>query len=123
MENTRVKIGDIAENVGTPLAFTGKILGALTKYNIVNSYTGPNGGFDIDRKRMKEIKVSDIVYAIDGDGVYSGCALGLNECSSAQPCPLHNRFVKVRSELKNLLETTSVYDLALGLKTGKSKLL
>jgi Rrf2 family protein len=120
LEGKRVKIDDVVENSGSPTAFTGKILGTLTKHNIVNSLTGPHGGFYIEPGRMKKIRTSDIVFAIDGDTVYNGCALGLTECSNAEPCPMHDKFVKVRNELKRMLETTTVYDLAIGLKSGKT---
>lgn len=120
LEGKRVKIGDVVENAGSPAAFTGKVLGALTKYNIVQSFTGPRGGFYIEPGRMKRIKVGDIVFAIDGDSVYNDCGLGLAECSNVQPCPMHDKFSRVRTELKKMLETTTVYDLAMGLKSGKA---
>ncbi len=120
LEGKRVKIVDVVENSGSPAAFTGKVLGSLTKHNIVHSLTGPHGGFYIDPGRMKRIRASDIVFAIDGDTVYNGCALGLTECSNTQPCPMHDKFVKVRNELKKMLETTTVHDLAIGLKSGKT---
>jgi Rrf2 family iron-sulfur cluster assembly transcriptional regulator len=123
LKDERVKIGDIVENVGSPEAFTAKILGALTKHDIVKSYTGPYGGFKIDTNRMKITKVSEIVFAIDGDSIYNGCGLGLSECSNVQPCPMHNKFVKIRGELKIMLETTTIYDLAIGLKSGESILM
>lgn len=123
MQDERVKIGDISESVGSPEAFTAKILGALVKWNIVRSQTGPSGGFYIDKHRMKEISVSEIVAAIDGDSIYNGCGLGLSECSNTQPCPMHHKFVKVRAQLKAMLETTTVYDLAMGLKSGKTILI
>lgn len=123
MDGKRVKIGDVVENSGSPEAFTAKVLGSLTKYQIVNSYTGPNGGFFIDVKDMKKIKMSDIVNAIDGDSLYNGCGMGLSECSKAQPCPMHDKFIKVRKEIKEMLTTTTVYDLALGLKSGKTVLM
>ncbi|MDP2089650.1 MAG: Rrf2 family transcriptional regulator [Flavobacteriaceae bacterium] len=123
LKDERVKIGDIVENVGSPEAFTAKILSALTKHDIVKSYTGPYGGFEIDTAIMKRIKVSEIVFAIDGDSIYNGCGLGLSECSNIQPCPMHDKFVKVRGELKIMLETTTIYDLAIGLKSGKTILI
>ncbi|GMU19869.1 MAG: hypothetical protein AMXMBFR12_10600 [Candidatus Babeliales bacterium] len=123
MDGKRVKIGDVVENSGSPEAFTAKVLVSLTKYHIVNSYTGPNGGFFIDVKDMKKIKMSDIVNAIDGDSLYNGCGMGLSECSKTQPCPMHDKFIKVRKEIKEMLTTTSVYDLALGLKSGKTVLI
>lgn len=123
LDNNRVKIGDVAENTGTPEAFTAKILGTLTKHDIVHSTKGPYGGFEIDIQRMKQIKISEIVYAIDGDNVYNGCALGLSECNAAKPCPMHDKFIKIRSELKRMLETTTIYDLATKITSGKSILI
>lgn len=123
MQGRKVKIGDIVTHSGSPEAFTGKILSTLSRHNIVSSQTGPYGGFSIDKENMRDIKISDIVYAIDGDAVYTECALGLKECSHTHPCPMHHKFVKVRNELKKVLETTSLYDLATGLKEGKTLLI
>jgi len=123
LEGRRVNIGDVVEHSGSPKAFTAKVLGELTKHNIVNSHTGPNGGFDIEPKQIKQIKMSDIVRAIDGDSIYNGCGLGLDECNSAEPCPMHHKFVDIRKEIKKMLTSTSIYDLALGLKSGKTVLM
>lgn len=122
VEGNRVKIGDVAKYAASPEAFTGKVLGVLVKHNIVNSHTGPGGGFDISSQQMKQTKISDIVKAIDGDDAYLGCVLGLSECSEDTPCPIHDKFVKVRAELRQVLETMTVYDLAMSLKAGKSVL-
>lgn len=123
LEGNRVKIGDVAQHTGSPEAYTAKILGALTKYNIVHSLKGPYGGFEMVSSRMDQIKISEIVYAIDGDGFFTGCTLGLHECSDTEPCPMHHRFLKVRKEIKRILESTSVYDLATQLKAGKTRLM
>ncbi len=120
LQGNRVKIGDVAGHADSPEAFTAKILGTLTKHGIVNSTKGPYGGFDIDPEKLKEIKISDIVDAIDGDSVYKGCALGLDSCNADEPCPMHDKFVKVRNELRKMLETTTVLNLATKLKSGKA---
>lgn len=123
LDNKRVKIGDVATNTNSPHAFTAKIMGTLNKHNIVNSVKGPYGGFEIDNNRMKQIKISEIVSIIDGDSIYNGCGLGLSECDANAPCPLHEHFVSIRSELKQMLEQTSIFDLATKLKAGESTLL
>ncbi|MBS1642638.1 MAG: Rrf2 family transcriptional regulator [Bacteroidetes bacterium] len=123
LNNTRVKIGDVAENTGSPEAFTAKILSTLTKHNMLHSLKGPYGGFEIEEKKMKQIKISEIVYAIDGDAIYNGCGLGLDKCNALKPCPIHDKFVKIRSELKKMLETTTIHELATKIKTGKSILI
>ena len=123
LQGSRVKITDVADHSNSPEAFTAKILGMLTKQGIVNSLKGPYGGFDISVDKMKEIKISEIVDAIDGDTVYKGCALGLYSCDANDPCPMHDRFAGVRSELRKMLETTTVFELATKLKSGKATLM
>ncbi len=122
LKEKRVKIGEISENTELPEPFTAKILGVLNKHGIVHSQTGPNGGFLIEKDKMKDIKISEIVNAIDGDAIYNGCGLGFEACNADKPCPMHHKFVKVRSEMKKMLTSTSIYDLAIGFKSGKTVL-
>jgi DNA-binding IscR family transcriptional regulator len=60
----------------------------------------------------------DIVSAIDGDNIFRGCALGLEKCNENLPCPVHDKFKIIRDNLKEMLETTSIFELSLGLKEG-----
>lgn len=115
LQDKRVKVQDIIQEIDTPLAFTAKILQALAKNKIIISHTGPNGGFEIEKSKMKKIRLSEIVFSIDGDDIYNGCGLGLSKCSPEKPCPIHHKFAIVRDKLKNMLETTSLYDLAIGI--------
>lgn len=117
-QDKRVGIKDIAKEIDSPEAFTAKILQQLSKNNIVNSIKGPNGGFEIGKQEMHKIKLSKIVSAIDGDTIYKGCGLGFKQCSEKQPCPVHDKFKVVRNELRNMLETTTILELSLGLKSG-----
>lgn len=117
-----MKIKEVAESNNLPVAFTAKLMGLLSKHNLIQSQTGPNGGFYLDHKTMNEIKLSQIVEAIDGDFVYKGCGLGLDYCDDNNPCPLHDEFKEIRDNLKEMLENTSIYDLALKVKLGQSVL-
>ncbi|MCM4154726.1 Rrf2 family transcriptional regulator [Gramella sp. AN32] len=118
LEGKRVSLKEIASEIDSPVAFTAKILHQLAKNDILESVKGPYGGFQIQKERIDAIKLADIVYAIDGDSIYKGCALGFNECNAKQPCPLHDKFVGIRDELKHMLENTSLYELASGLEVG-----
>ncbi len=118
MQDKRVSLKGISKKIDSPEAFTAKVLQMLAKNNIIKSVKGPNGGFDMDKKQMAKIKLSDIVYAIDGDSIYRGCGLGLKECSEKRPCPLHDKFKSIREELTSMLETISIYELSIGLKDG-----
>lgn len=123
LEGERVKIGEVSRGIKAPEAFTAKILTSLINKKILESKKGPYGGFIIDRNKISEIKVSEIVSAIDGDDIYTGCGLGLDECDSNQPCPMHDKFIKIRGDLREMLETTTIFDLASGLKSGKTLLI
>lgn len=118
LEGRRVSVTEIAEEIGSPVAFTAKILQQLTRNNIVNSVKGPTGGFEIERKDMDAVKLNMIVKAIDGDQIYIGCGLGLKECNASKPCPLHDKFVDIRNNLRKMLQNTSLYELATGLEVG-----
>lgn len=117
------KIGakKIAKAIGSPEAFTGKILQELTKNNIVKSIKGPYGGFLIEEVEMKKIKLKDVIRVLDGNKTYSGCGLGLELCSEKEPCFLHFQFKKVRRELKKMLNENSIYDVALTNKKFRIK--
>lgn len=118
LEGKRVSLKEIASEIDSPVAFTAKILHQLAKHNILESMKGPYGGFQIEKERIDDIKLTDIVYAIDGDSIYNGCALGFDECNANKPCPLHEKFVGIRSDLKRMLQNTSLFEVATGLEVG-----
>ena len=119
-KDKRVSLKDIAKEIGSPVAFTAKILQELSKNKIIDSVKGPSGGFQIEQKRIHKIKLSHIVLAIDGDSIYKGCGLGLKECSEKVPCPVHNQFKAIRNNIISMLENTNLSDLSLGLKDGST---
>lgn len=114
----RVGIKDIAKAIDSPEPFIAKILQQLSKDQIIESVKGPSGGFSMDKKVLKNLKLSQIVLAIDGDAIYRGCGLGFKQCSEKTPCPVHNKFKIVRDELKNMLENTSIKELSINLEKG-----
>lgn len=115
IKDTRVNIVDVADAIGSPTAFTGKILQRLVRGGILNSKKGPNGGFAIPKENISKITLKEIVTTIDGDSVYNGCGLGLAKCNDDKPCPLHKEFSPVRVKLTIMLEQTTLEDLAIQL--------
>lgn len=114
----RVSLKEIADEIASPMAFTAKILQQMSKNEIIDSVKGSMGGFEIDRVKMDQVKLADIVFALDGNKVYEGCGLGLPKCNANKPCPVHDRFVEIRNNLKQMLENTSLYEMTVGLEVG-----
>ena len=110
--NKKVSISAISEAIDSPQAFTAKVLQQLTKHKIVQSIKGPFGGFFIEEKNLKTIVLSYIVEVLDGNGIYTGCGLGLQQCNDKEPCPLHFKFIQIRENLKKMLENTTLLELS-----------
>ncbi len=122
LRNRRVSLKEISQEVGSPMAFTAKILHQLAKNDILESTKGPSGGFQISMERIHTIKLADLVLAIDGNSIYEGCGLGLRKCNASKPCPVHFKFSVIRKELKTMLQGTSLFELAQDLETGVTHL-
>ena len=118
----RVRLRDVAKEIHTPEAFTAKIMQDLARCGIVDSVKGPKGGFEIDMEKMGTIKLKDIVVAIDGDQIFTGCGLGLKMCNEDKPCPIHHDFAKIRGELDKMLENTLLSALASQVQLGDAYL-
>ena len=119
-QGERVGLKNISEQIDSPEAFTAKILQKLSREEIITSVKGPHGGFEINKAKAAEIKLRDVVFAIDGNDIYNGCALGFKTCDEKKPCPMHNKFKEIRSDLKEMLESTSLLDLSNDINKGIS---
>lgn len=118
IDGERANLKAISKEIDSPEAFTAKILQELVRNEIVQSVKGAQGGFGIDVDRLTSIKLVHIVFAIDGDGIYTTCSLGMKECSEIHPCPVHNQYKIIKNGIKEMLETTDLKQLCSGLKNG-----
>ena len=106
-DGSRISIKDISSGIDSPEYFIAKILQDLSRKGFVQSAKGPNGGFYMDDANLEQ-SVADIFREIDGDKLFSGCGLGLKECSEDHPCPIHNDFKYIRQEIKDMLDNSKI---------------
>ncbi|WP_413512736.1 RrF2 family transcriptional regulator [Myroides odoratus] len=118
LNGERVGFKEIAKEIDAPEAFTAKILQKLSKSGLIVSVKGVGGGYEIPVEYLEHIKLCEVVNVIDGDSIYKGCGLGLAQCSETHPCPVHFKFKEIRNGLKQMLETTTLKELANGTKSG-----
>ena len=116
-DEVRVGVKEIAKGIDAPEYFIAKILQDLGKKKLVNSVKGPNGGFYMDQINLKS-SIADIVKAIDGDGIYKDCVIGLKLCSEKNPCPVHFEFKEIKKNLITMLEENTIADFNDKLDTG-----
>ncbi len=97
-EDSRYGAVQIAEDLDVPQAFIAKLLQKLARAKIISSAKGPNGGFFFT-KINGEKNVVEIIELIDGQGIFTKCFMGLNECGDVNPCPVHHIVAKFKKEI------------------------
>lgn len=119
--NTKVGVKHIAKAIDSPEPFIAKILQELSRKGLLLSAKGPNGGFFLDNAGLKQ-SLADIVSAVDGDRLFTGCGLGLKSCSEKKPCPIHDEFVVVRKKIKTVMQSAILGDYNTSLDLGEKYL-
>ena len=104
-----VSADEISKKLRIPREFISKILQNLTKFKLIKSRKGNMGGFSLAKEPSK-IRLLDIVKAIDGLKVFESCVLGFPKCSPGNPCPVHNKWGKLREDAYNMLIEENLED-------------
>lgn len=112
-----VSIREMSEKLGISFHFLTKILQQLTSAGLMESHKGPKGGVRLTKSGY-EIHLFEIIAAIDGVELFTECALRLPGCGVKKPCPLHEKWSGTRDGIREMLENTSLVELA---KKGKKE--
>jgi Rrf2 family protein len=110
----------LAEFHGVPGPYLAKHLQALTRAGVLESVSGPNGGYRLARAAA-DITVLDVVEAIDGPEPAFTCseirrrgpAGGLPAREYPKPCGIHALMDEADAAWRAPLAATSISDLAL----------
>lgn len=105
-----VPIREVSDKLNLSFHFLTKIFQQLTSAGLMKSYKGPNGGIAFTKKPA-EIKLIEIVAAVDGLGLFHECVLGLPGCGKNKPCPLHDKWAYTREALQIMFSSTSLDEL------------
>lgn len=100
----------IAREIGAPQNYLSKLLQSLAREGLVQSQKGLGGGFCLARS-PERISLLDVVEPIEHISRWSGCILGRQECSDADPCAIHERWKAVRGAYLKMLSQTTLAEL------------
>lgn len=107
--NTKV----IAERYQLPVELLAKILQQLARRRLVDSTSGPTGGYRLAR-RPAEISVSDVMNAVDGRPALVQCFKnGRNACNQFDTCTIRNPMGLVQRRMGQVLSETTLQDLVI----------
>ncbi len=103
-----------------PMPFLWKILHTLTRQRLIRSFKGIHGGYELARP-SDEITLHAVVFATDGTDFSAQCVLGLPKCGEENACPLHDTWKEIRGRMTDMLEQTTLADLARVTRKRKSR--
>ena len=106
----KVQLDEIAEKLGVPRHFLGKVMKRMVKEGLLNSLKGPYGGFSVNEKTLSTplFKLLEITGETEE---FSSCALRLRKCNAENPCPMHLQIQSLREQWMRLLASTNIEDL------------
>ena len=102
---------DIADRIGAPQNYLGKLLKTLADCGLLESQKGKGGGFRLAREPA-QISLFEVIDPIDRVSRWSGCFMGRSRCSDEAPCAVHERWGSVRDEYLRFLRETTLSDLS-----------
>lgn len=121
MSEKRPGVNEIAKEIEAPVAFSAKILHILTTHKLLNSMKGRGGGFFFTGNKT-DLTVYDVILTMEGDGIFTECAIGLKNCSDENPCPIHGEFEKIRDQFLLLSKNETIHSMALRIMQGEAVL-
>jgi len=113
-------IAEIAREIEAPQFFTAKILQRLVRQEFVSSQKGRGGGFFFDPEKPA-VPIRDVIIAVEGDEIFTGCGFGLKLCDENNPCPLHKSYAPIRNRINRLTSGETIQSLARKTNTYKKK--
>jgi Rrf2 family transcriptional regulator, iron-sulfur cluster assembly transcription factor len=106
-----ILLREISNTLNIPYYVLSKVMQSLTRHEILHSNKGVNGGYSFSRD-PSGITLNDIVQAVEGNGIFSGCVLGFPECSDANPCPVHSHWVRAKDTILEMLMSRKLDELS-----------
>lgn len=114
-------VREISDTLNIPYHFLAKTVQALTQSGIFVSMRGPHGGLALARPAT-QVRLEEIVLAVDGPDVFTECVLGLPGCGDRKPCPLHDQWAPARERVHRMFADATLADTAGRIKAGELRL-
>ncbi len=109
-DKIRMSASYLHNKLHIPYSYLRTVLGDLSKSNLINGVNGRNGGFTLSRDKST-IFLADIVQASEGLESFNKCIMGFEKCPFNYSCYLHPIWIRMRNEILNVLNQTSLADL------------
>lgn len=100
----------MAEKLGVPRNYLGKILHLLVRANVLTSTRGPRGGFVL-LEPAEATSLEAVIAPFHNNAEPPVCLLGNKLCDHRRPCAAHERWEQMAEPFQKFFEETTVADM------------
>lgn len=110
-QGTCLRVRELAAQLDVPATYLAKIVQNLTRVGLLHAVRGPRGGVRLADSSQR-MCLWEVLSALEPASELERCLLRLDECSDAQPCPLHEAWAPIRNQIVALLESQNLMEFA-----------
>lgn len=100
----------MADKLGVPRNYLGKILHLLVRADVLTSTRGPRGGFALV-DAPEQTSLEKVIAPFQNEPEPSVCLLGNRKCDRRHPCAAHDRWEQMTEPVAQFFATTTVADM------------
>ena len=112
-DKTPATTAEVSAEAGVPQAYVAKIFQCLVRAQILDSKSGPGGGYFF-RVEPSKLTLLGVIRALDdlSQSPLTKCVMGQTKCNDKDPCPLHDIWAKAKEEMNQRLGKETILDVA-----------
>ncbi len=110
--SSKLSISQLAEKQGISAAYLEQLIGSLRKAGLVTASRGSQGGYSLSRA-PELISVGAVLKALEGSTAIVDC-VGTDgtDCTNVCSCSARPLWLKLQRGIDNVLDSTSIRDMA-----------
>lgn len=108
-EGSPVSVRRISEAEEIPLRYLERIMRILSQNKFVKAEVGAEGGYYINGD-PREIKILDVVEALEGRTALVDCIVSPNKCKRVSWCETRPLWIEMTNKLRETLAKYTLYD-------------
>lgn len=105
------RIRELAARLDTPATYLAKIVRDMTRLGLLRGVRGPGGGVRLARP-APEINLWEVLTVIEPVEELDRCFLKLSRCDDLHPCPLHEQWSPIRTQIIDMLKSKTLLEIA-----------
>jgi Rrf2 family protein len=109
-ESRLYNVDEIFEKLQIPYRYLRKMMTNLTRSGFIVSIQGKSGGYKTSKK-LEDIRLLDIINAVDSSYLSGKCFFGFANCALQTPCIMHHQWNDIRTNISTVLAETSLADI------------